>query len=109
MVFNRYILRITIRLILIFSAMLVLAIFIGQQARLFSILGVSLILLALIAELFGLHEYPNMGDSTVMVDSGISGAPEPQEMWPDETGGPQWLKWECVVEWRDQDCVTYQE
>lgn len=45
-------LRITIRLLLIFLAMLALTIIIGQQARLFSVLGVSLILLALIIELF---------------------------------------------------------
>jgi two-component system nitrogen regulation sensor histidine kinase NtrY len=44
--------RITIRLILIFMAMLALALVIGQQARLFSVLGVSLILLFLIVELF---------------------------------------------------------
>jgi two-component system, NtrC family, nitrogen regulation sensor histidine kinase NtrY len=52
MVFSRYTIRISIRLILIFMAMLALALVIGQQARLFSVLGVSLILLFLIAELF---------------------------------------------------------
>ncbi len=45
-------LRISIRLILIFIAMLALALVIGEQARLFSVLGVSLVLLFLIAELF---------------------------------------------------------
>lgn len=45
-------LRISIRLILIFIAMLALAMLIGEQARLFSVLGVSLVLLFLIAELF---------------------------------------------------------
>lgn len=44
--------RISIRLILIFLAMLALALLIGQQARLFSVLGATLILLALIIELF---------------------------------------------------------
>jgi len=44
--------RISIRLILIFIAMLALALVIGEQARLFSVLGVSLVLLFLIAELF---------------------------------------------------------
>jgi nitrogen fixation/metabolism regulation signal transduction histidine kinase len=52
MVFNKYMLRITIRLMLIFLAMLALALLIGQKVRLFSVLGVSLILLALIIELF---------------------------------------------------------
>ena len=52
MVFNKYMLRISIRLILIFIAMLALALVIGEQARLFSVLGVSLVLLFLIAELF---------------------------------------------------------
>lgn len=45
-------LRISIRLILIFIVMLALTLVIGKQARLFSVLGISLILLALIAELF---------------------------------------------------------
>jgi two-component system nitrogen regulation sensor histidine kinase NtrY len=50
--FNKYMLRISVRLILIFVAMLALALVIGEQTRLFTILGVSLILLAFIVELF---------------------------------------------------------
>jgi len=45
-------LRISARLILIFLAMLALALVIGEQARIFSVLGVSLILIVLVAELF---------------------------------------------------------
>jgi two-component system nitrogen regulation sensor histidine kinase NtrY len=52
MVFNRYMIRITVRLVLIFTAMLALALVIGQQARLFSVLAVLLILVFLIGELF---------------------------------------------------------
>jgi nitrogen fixation/metabolism regulation signal transduction histidine kinase len=52
MVFNRYWIRITIRLALICMAMLALALLIGEQARLFSVISVSLILLFLILELF---------------------------------------------------------
>lgn len=52
MVFNRYMLRISLRLILIFLAMLALALVIGRESRLFSILGIGLILLALLFELF---------------------------------------------------------
>lgn len=52
MVFNKYMLRITIRLILIFLAMLALALLIGREARLFSVLGIALILLVLLFELF---------------------------------------------------------
>jgi len=52
MVFNKYMLRIAIRLILIFGVMLILSLIIGRQARLFSVLGISLILVLLIAELF---------------------------------------------------------
>ncbi|MEA3463057.1 MAG: ATP-binding protein [Bacteroidota bacterium] len=52
MVFNKYMLRISIRLILIFIVMLALTLVIGEQARLFSVVGVSLILVALITELF---------------------------------------------------------
>ena len=44
-------LRILIRLVLIFLAMLALALLIGKQARMFSVLGVSLILIAFIVEL----------------------------------------------------------
>jgi len=52
MAFNKYTLRISFRLVLIFMAMLALALVIGQQARLFTVLGVSLILIAFIVELF---------------------------------------------------------
>jgi len=52
MAFNKYTLRISFRLILIFMAMLALTLVIGQQARLFTVLGVSLILIAFIVELF---------------------------------------------------------
>ena len=52
MVFKRNIVRITFRLIFILSAMLALSFMIGQEARLFSMLAVLLILLILIAELF---------------------------------------------------------
>jgi two-component system nitrogen regulation sensor histidine kinase NtrY len=52
MVFNKYMVRVSVRLILIFLAMLALALVIGQQARLFSVLGISILLILLIAELF---------------------------------------------------------
>ncbi len=52
MVFNKYVLRISFRLVLIFMTMLALTLVIGKQARLFTVLGVSLILLAFIVELF---------------------------------------------------------
>ena len=52
MAFNKYMIRISIRLILIFLAMLALTLIIGEQARLFSVLSVSLLLLLLILELF---------------------------------------------------------
>jgi two-component system nitrogen regulation sensor histidine kinase NtrY len=52
MIFNKYMLRISIRLILIFIVMLALILVIGRQARLFSVLGISLILGVLVAELF---------------------------------------------------------
>ena len=52
MAFNKYTIRISIRLALIFLAMLALTLIIGSEARLFSVLGVSLILLILILELF---------------------------------------------------------
>ena len=45
MAFNKFILRISLRLVLIFTAMLVLSLVIGQQARLFTVLGVGLILM----------------------------------------------------------------
>jgi two-component system nitrogen regulation sensor histidine kinase NtrY len=52
MVFNKYMIRISIRLSLIFLAMMALALVIGKQARLFTVVGVSLILLLLVAELY---------------------------------------------------------
>jgi len=52
MAFNKYMVRISIRLALIFLAMLALALVIGKQARLFTVVGVSLILLFLVAELY---------------------------------------------------------
>ncbi len=45
-------LRISARLVLIFLAMLALALVIGEQARIFSVLGLSLILILLVVELF---------------------------------------------------------
>ena len=50
--FNKYMIRISIRLVLIFLAMLTLALVTGQQARLFTVVGVALILLFLVAELY---------------------------------------------------------
>ena len=52
MVFNRYMIRITFRLVLIFAAMLALAFVISEDARLFSVLSILLILVFLISELF---------------------------------------------------------
>jgi nitrogen fixation/metabolism regulation signal transduction histidine kinase len=52
MAFSKYTIRISVRMILIFGAMLALVLAIGEQARLFSVLGLSLILLTLILELF---------------------------------------------------------
>jgi len=52
MAFNKYMIRISLRLALIFLAMLALALVIGKQARLFTVAGVSLILLFLVAELY---------------------------------------------------------
>jgi signal transduction histidine kinase len=49
---SSYIVKIIFRLILIFLAMLALAVMIGQEARLFSVLGVSLLLFTLVVELF---------------------------------------------------------
>jgi len=48
----RFTAGITLRLVLIFSAMLALAVMTGQEARLFSILGVGLLLVVLVVELF---------------------------------------------------------
>jgi len=52
MVFNRFIIRISIRMILILATMFLLVLIIHQQGRFFSIVLVSLLLLLLIAELF---------------------------------------------------------
>ncbi len=52
MTFNKYLLRISIRLILIFGAMLALAIVIGEQARIFTVISIAILLLILILELF---------------------------------------------------------
>ena len=49
---NRFMIRITIRLVLIFGAMLSLSLLIGQDARLFSVISVLLLLLLLVTELF---------------------------------------------------------
>ncbi|MCK4750020.1 MAG: hypothetical protein KAT15_23355 [Bacteroidales bacterium] len=44
--------RISVRLVLIFMAMMALALIVGEQSRIFSVISVSLILLVLILELF---------------------------------------------------------
>ena len=50
--FNKYMLRISFRLLLIFMAMLALALVIGKEARIFTVVGVTLILLFLVIELY---------------------------------------------------------
>jgi two-component system nitrogen regulation sensor histidine kinase NtrY len=52
MVFKRYMIRITLRLMAIFLAMLALAFLIGNEARMFSVLAIMLLLVFLISELF---------------------------------------------------------
>jgi nitrogen fixation/metabolism regulation signal transduction histidine kinase len=52
MVFNRFMLRIMVRLVLIFLAMVALALVIGKQARFFSVVGLSLLLIILVVEMF---------------------------------------------------------
>lgn len=50
--FNRYIIRISVRLALIFLSMIALSVMIGKEARLFSVTAVLIILIFLISELF---------------------------------------------------------
>lgn len=51
--------------------------------------------------------YKNLGDTNnTIIDSTISGADEPLEMWTRE-GGPAWLKWELNIEWNETATVTY--
>ena len=52
MVFNKYILKVSLRLAAILLVMLALSLLIGQEARLFSILGLCLLLLLQLIELF---------------------------------------------------------
>ncbi len=52
MVFNRQMIHISVRLGLIFTAMLALSLMIGQEARFFSVIAVGLLLVVLISELF---------------------------------------------------------
>jgi len=52
MVFKQQMIRISVRLGLIFAAMLALSLMVGQEARLFSVIAVALILVVLILELF---------------------------------------------------------
>jgi two-component system nitrogen regulation sensor histidine kinase NtrY len=52
MAFNRYTIRISLRLGMIFLAMLGLALVIGREARLFTVLSILLVLVLLIVELF---------------------------------------------------------
>ena len=51
MVFNRFMLHLLVRLALIFGAMLAMVLIIGNQGRLFSVLGISLLLVLLVGEL----------------------------------------------------------
>ena len=52
MIFNRYIVRISVRLVLILLSMAALSLMIGKEARLFSVTAVLIILVTLIVELF---------------------------------------------------------
>jgi signal transduction histidine kinase len=52
MVFKRYMIRISLRLVIIFAIMLSLSLLIGQESKLFSVLALTLVLVTLISELF---------------------------------------------------------
>lgn len=51
--------------------------------------------------------YKTLGDTAnTIIDSTISGAEAPLEMWTRE-GGPAWLKWELNINWQEQATVTF--
>lgn len=48
-----------------------------------------------------LQKYPNLSATSGVSDASVTGAGEPEEMWK-SGGGPSWLKWSVVIEWREE-------
>ena len=61
---------------------------------------------ACVADIFSILAYPNLGDSSQVLDSSIVDSSEPTEMHGDNM---LWLRWEINVQWEDITSVTYQE
>lgn len=61
-------------------------------------------LYAHIANLMALMTNPDMDAG--LLDSSITGAEAPEEMWR-KSGGPSWLRWRINIAWSDQVQVTF--
>jgi len=55
----------------------------------------------------GLLPYKRLGDTTNNIsDATPRSAGDVQEMWK-ARGGPAWLKWELVIDWQEEQTITY--
>ena len=60
-------------------------------------------------ELMGIMNYPKLADNNnAVIDAGFAGGEPPMEMWT-SGGGPEWLKWELNILWREEIQVTFAE
>jgi len=63
-------------------------------------------LFARVADLLPIMAYPRLGDTGgTVLDAHFTGGGEPQEMWK-KGGGPQWLRWEMQIEWKEEVTVN---
>jgi hypothetical protein len=58
----------------------------------------------------GIVKYRLLGDSTGAVqDSNLRGGDDPLEMADEETGKVAWLRWDLILEWKEEASVTFSE
>ena len=53
-----------------------------------------------------LNQYYKLNGTSGVIDASIASADEPEEMWR-KGGGPQWLRWRLVLEWKEEVNVTF--
>jgi len=58
--------------------------------------------------LFEILAYPNLGDSSVVLQATITASDDPEEMFQ-ERGGLEYLRWTITVNWKETKVITFQE
>ena len=59
-----------------------------------------------VGNMLDIRKYKNFSDSATVANAVLIGGDAPEEMW-NNSGGPQWLRWQMTVEWKEQECISY--